>query len=149
MRDKEKQRAWELKNRARKSQLQRERRAKDNGVHKTERKERYAADKERVRAVQKEWNVNNADKLREMSALRRAKRNKATPPWLSADHRRQIKAFHAHANDCRVVSGQAYHVDHVVPIKHPLVCGLHVPWNLQVLPQDVNDAKGAKFDGGW
>jgi hypothetical protein len=35
---------------------------------------------------------------------------------------------------------------HIVPLNHPYVCGLHVPWNMRVVPWRVNASKGNAFN---
>jgi len=39
-----------------------------------------------------------------------------------------------------------WHVDHVIPLRGRIVSGLHVAWNLQILPQQANQQKHRKFD---
>jgi hypothetical protein len=75
-------------------------------------------------------------------AKRRAVKLNATPSWLSDSQKEEILNLYWLAQDLRVVTGGDYHVDHIVPIQGKTVCGLHVPWNLQILPADVNFAKG-------
>ena len=38
------------------------------------------------------------------------------------------------------------HVDHVIPLNHELVCGLHNEFNLQLLPPADNIAKSNLFE---
>jgi 5-methylcytosine-specific restriction endonuclease McrA len=40
-------------------------------------------------------------------------------------------------------------IDHIIPLKHPLVCGLHTPINLQFLTKEENSRKHNKFDGTY
>lgn len=77
-------------------------------------------------------------------AKRRSQKQKATPPWLNDDHIKQIESLYWLADDLKKVSGQNYHVDHIEPLNGKTICGLHVPWNLQVLPSDINILKSNK-----
>ena len=77
------------------------------------------------------------------ASKRRAQKMRATLP-LSSEYLQQIQDFYWLAKDLFAVTGEAYHVDHIVPLQGKNVCGLHVPWNLQVLPADINLSKGNK-----
>lgn len=71
----------------------------------------------------------------------RAAKDNRTPSWLSKEQLKQIEQFYWLANDLRKVTGEVYHVDHIVPLRGKNVSGLHVPWNLQILPMDLNCSK--------
>lgn len=63
---------------------------------------------------------------------RQVRQEHATPAWAELD---KIKIVYRKARELGM------HVDHIVPIKHPLVCGLHVWSNLQVLDPHINLSK--------
>jgi hypothetical protein len=88
----------------------------------------------------KYWLLNKAKYAANTAKYRGMKRN-ATPTWLTKDQLDEIENFYWLSNDLTKVSGEVYHVDHIVPIQGKTVCGLHVPWNLQILPADLNIAK--------
>lgn len=77
---------------------------------------------------------------------RKAQVKKATPSWLTEDQKKEISRLHWLTRDLEVVTGEKYQVDHIVPLQGKEVCGLHVPWNLQILPSDINLSKGNRFE---
>lgn len=78
-------------------------------------------------------------------AKRKAVKLNATPSWLTKDHYEEIQNFYWLSRDLTAVSGEIYHVDHIVPLQGKNICGLHVPWNLQILPADINLSKGNSY----
>lgn len=101
---------------------------------------------EELREYCKEWRKENPDLVNYHSAKRRATERKATPDWLSDDQLSDIKAMYSLAKKFESLCGIKYHVDHIVPLKGKNVCGLHVAWNMQLLPASSNIAKSNKYD---
>lgn len=66
----------------------------------------------------------------------------ATPNWADVV---SIKKLYEKARCMTIESGINYEVDHIIPIKHPLVCGLHVENNLSIIPAFENNIKSNIF----
>lgn len=81
------------------------------------------------------WEIENRAKRRAIVMRRKAAKLRATPSWSDAA---MIAAIY---NACP----EGHHVDHIVPLVSPVVCGLHVPANLQYLPRLENLAKGNRL----
>lgn len=97
------------------------------------------------RLSRNEWHKRNRGKVIANNAKRKASKRQRTPSWLSKDDYRAIRTEYELAAWCSDVMGVPYHVDHIVPLQGKTVCGLHVPWNLQVIPASVNLSKYNSF----
>ena len=100
----------------------------------------------RNKQIKKDWRLRNSDVKNAANARRRASKLNATPDWLTEEDLTQIKYLYEIARDAKILTGEDYHVDHIVPLKGNDVCGLHVPWNLQVLPAAKNLSKGNRHE---
>lgn len=98
-----------------------------------------AANVENEKASRREWASKNKDRLAAKAARRRATKLKATPAW--ADYI-AIAEIYAEARRLTVQTGVEHHVDHIYPLKSPIMCGLHVEANLQILIGIENLSKG-------
>lgn len=63
----------------------------------------------------------------------------SAPPWVS---RKELQALRSEARRLSAATGVEHVLDHIVPLNHPRVCGLTVPWNLRIVPRAVNGTKG-------
>ena len=78
-------------------------------------------------------------------AKRRASLLNRTPLWLSESDLNKMREIY---NRCSLLNKQGtvkYEVDHIVPLQGETVSGLHVPWNLQIIPMLENRSKGNRF----
>ena len=87
------------------------------------------------------WAKNNKGKRNFFTAARRSWIKIATPKWLTKEMKLQIRYFYIKA---KKIEGN-YHVDHIHPLRSKNFCGLHVPWNLQILSALENIQKGNRY----
>lgn len=79
------------------------------------------------------WIKANPAKALANVARRDAQKLRAIPAWADKD---EIRAIYAAAAASRL------EVDHIVPLRSPFVCGLHVSANLQLIASRDNKTKG-------
>lgn len=111
--------------------------------------------KDRDTVSKKKWLENNPEKRKESSSaymkrnrgyynsystLRSRHMKQAQPKCLSEWDLFYIEEFYD------IASKRGLEVDHIIPIKNKIVCGLHVPANLQMLSRTANAKKNNKFD---
>ena len=112
--------------------------------HNLEAKEHYQNNKEEIKRSFKQWRKENRGKSNSIKAKYRAAKAQRTPNWLTCDQLEYIRNEYLMAVKLEAITGDKYHVDHVVPLQGNDVSGLHVPWNLQILEAKDNLSKSNK-----
>jgi hypothetical protein len=87
----------------------------------------------------KKYMLNNRDKYNAYLSKYRASKLLACPKWLTKEQLLEIQNIYFEAK----IKG--LEVDHIVPLQGNNVCGLHVPWNLQLLSRAENASKSNKY----
>jgi hypothetical protein len=105
----------------------------------------YSMNKEISKNRNKIWRENNKGSVSFYTSNRRALKRQASPKWLTKQHFLEIKWFYDMAKELQWLSEEKLTVDHIIPLKGKNVCGLHVPWNLQILPLSQNSRKRNKI----
>jgi hypothetical protein len=122
-----------------------ERRAEYREANKPRAAAYYRANKAHLNALcSAHYRANVAD-YNARVAKRRAAKLQATPPWLTPLQIEHIKLFYEASAQMQKETGLKFHVDHITALQGKEVCGLHVPWNLQILPASENISKGNRL----
>jgi 5-methylcytosine-specific restriction endonuclease McrA len=123
-------------------------------------KEKYIQKKDEILARNSKHYHNNKDKIKKKrdeyrksnlalhnyrGALRHAAKLRATPKWLTDFDKQYIKHIYIQAKELQKLDRIPREVDHIIPLQGETVCGLHVPWNLQILTKSENSRKKNKL----
>lgn len=104
-------------------------------------KKAYQSNSKSRLEVSRKYYARNTHKHSQLVRARQAGLKKATPDWLTEAHKLEMSDLYWLARDLSTFGDEPYEVDHIVPLKGRDICGLHVPWNLQVLPRSINRSK--------
>ena len=104
--------------------------------------EYYKKNPEVNRIASKKYREATPAKQAAKAARYRVRKRKAMPEWAYDEFEQLfISEIYDLARLRSKMLGIDYHVDHIVPIKSSLVCGLHCSDNLQILSGKENSAK--------
>lgn len=109
------------------------------------RRQYHANNKEKSAIYEKKRLINNRAYFNAKSSKRRAALLSRTPKWLNELHFQQINKIYQTALYLKEISKVSFDVDHIIPLQGKTVCGLHVPWNLQIITSTANNKKGNKI----
>lgn len=102
----------------------------------------YETHKELKLSKNKLWREQNKSMSQYYNSKRRAQIKRATVAW--ADVSKMVSVYEQ-SEDMTQRTGIQHNVDHIIPLQHPLVCGIHWEGNLQILTAEENQRKGNRF----
>ena len=102
--------------------------------------------KERAKGSVDKWHKENPERSSFHKAKYRYNKMDATPSWLTEDQLTDMARLHELCRKFEQLMPAKYHVDHIIPLQGKTVCGLNVPWNLQILEAKANIRKGNRGD---
>lgn len=118
------------------------------------RKEVYAKNREKIIEESRVYRRENKDKIQDYCFRNKAKRNqraqerrvavrKATTPWYDPQYLRDL---YENIKEAEAIFKTKFHVDHIIPLTHKAVCGLHTQENFQILTAQANWIKNNRWE---
>ncbi len=114
---------------------------KDPEKMKARKRQWYQANREHVSKYHKE----NRAYFNSHQVSREALKRQGSRIFDTLENNIQIRNFFIVAKCLSILTKQEYEVDHIEPLQGKRSCGLHVPWNLQILTAEENKRKSNKF----
>lgn len=120
-----------------------------------------AATNPRAKVQAKAWRDRNKEKLREYQKKYKADPAKWEALTESRDRNRWLKigpvpqwadmemicTIYRACQILSIMTGEPWEVDHLIPLRHKEVSGLHAPNNLIIVPRATNQRKSNDFSG--
>ena len=119
----------------------------DNPGIEAEYKKQYRLDNpEKCREYDRKHKLLNPDKVTHDAAKRRAAKVSRVPKWSTPQDLADIRSIYKACKKISDKTGIKHHVDHVIPLRGKIVSGLHVPSNLQIIPDYLNLQKSNTYE---
>lgn len=112
-------------------------------AHNARSREWVKKNQEKRKQISSKWQKNNKEKGLAIVNARRANKLNATPLWAK---KHVIDHIYLVAKMIQEQSNIKVHVDHIVPLKNKMVCGLHCEQNLRVMWAKDNLIKSNNYD---
>ena len=112
-------------------------------IAKLKNKKNISKEELRLKAIERstKWQKDNRDKVLAKSAMIRTQKINCYTK-LSKPLKKELLAVYKKCQNINKNSNTKHHVDHIIPLRGKNVCGLHVPWNLQIITAEENLRKG-------